>query len=276
VILPQQLAYVIYTSGSTGRPKGVGVPHQGVHHMLIVQKELFFTRSDKRILQGASFSFDISVFEIILGLLNGSTLYMPGNTRKLVGEELSLLLDEQAIEVIALTPSALATLPYRDFPSLSTIFVGGEPCPLALARQWSKKYVFYNAYGATETTIIATAMRFLPHQNQVHVGRPITNAQVYILDPYMHLVPVGVVGEVWIGGVGPARVYLNHPELTAERFMPDPFSTVAGQRFYRTGDLARYTEDGNIEILGRIDQQIKIRGHRIELDEIVSVLQLHP
>jgi len=271
------LAYVIYTSGSTGQPKGVLIRHQGVCNVIAASIQGFDVGPGSRVLQLASLSFDASVLEMWLALLSGSTLYLVNQELVFSGVGLTKLLSEQAINLIALAPSLLDTIAAEHLPELSTIIVGGETCSVETAARWSVGRRFFNAYAPTEATIYATAWEYKEHyRHGVPVGEPIANTETYILDSRQGAVPVGVAGEIHIGGVGVARGYLNHPDLTAERFIPHPFSTEPGARLYRTGDLARYLPDGNIEFLGRSDHQVKIRGHRIELGEIEAVLGQHP
>jgi amino acid adenylation domain-containing protein/non-ribosomal peptide synthase protein (TIGR01720 family) len=276
-VLADNAAYVIYTSGSTGRPKGVVVRHQGVCNVITASILSFDIDSGSRVLQLASLSFDASVLEIFLALLTGSTLYLIEPDVLLSGIGLTRVLREQAINIIALTPSLLDTLPTEPLPDLSTIIVGGEVCSVETAKRWASGRLFVNAYAPTEATIYATALEWRENYHQyVPVGRPIANTEIYILGRHQEAVPVGVPGEIYIGGDGLARGYLNRAELTAERFIPHIFSNEPGARLYRTGDLTRYLPDGNIEFLGRVDQQVKIRGHRIELGEIETVLGEHP
>lgn len=273
--VPENLAYVIYTSGSTGKPKGVLISHRGFSSLSREQSRIFALQTPRRVLQAASFSFDISVFEITKALLTGGTLHLYPRTRQLIGTDLFLTLDEQAIEVATLTPAALVTLPYAELPALKHMLVGGEACPLEQARFWSRARHFFHGYGPTETTILASETLCSPEQERMHIGHPIAQTQLYVLDPRLQPVPVGVPGELCIGGPGLARGYQGNADLTAERFVPHPFSQEPGARLYRTGDLAHILPDGNIEFLGRIDHQVKIHGHRIELGEIETVLGLH-
>jgi amino acid adenylation domain-containing protein len=273
--LPDNLAYVIYTSGSTGRPKGVLVAHRGVTNMIEASLELFQVNSSSRILQAASLSFDASVLEIFMALLGGATLYLMDHSA--AGTELAQLLRDRAITTIAIPPSLLDTIPDGEYPALHTIIVGGEACSAATAAHWSRGRRLFNAYAPTEATVYATAMQHVKGDGRIpRLGPPISNMQVYLLDPHLQPVPIGIIGEIHVGGVGVARGYLNRPALTAERFVPDPFSRVPGARLYKTGDLARFHVDGEIEFIGRVDQQVKLRGFRIELGEIETVLGQHP
>src|SRR5437660_6999328 len=178
--------------------------------------------------------------------------------------------------MVILTPSLLESLPREDLPGLHTIAVAGDVCSTELVETWAPGRRFFNLYGPTEMSIWSTVMRCEAGQGKPSLGHPILNTQVYVLDEVQHPVPIGVTGELYIGGVGVARGYLHRPALTAEKFLPDPFSPQPGARLYRTGDQARYRLDGTIEFLGRIDQQVKIRGFRIELGEIEIVLAEHP
>ncbi|MFN7415108.1 MAG: non-ribosomal peptide synthase/polyketide synthase [Dolichospermum sp.] len=278
------LANVIYTSGSTGKPKGVMVEHKGLCNLAQAQMQTFGLHSDSRLLQFASFSFDASIWEIIMALGSGARLYLGTKDSLLPGIPLIERLRNYGITHVILPPSALAVLPTEELPALQTIIVGGEACAAELIKQWSVGRNFFNAYGPTEASVCATVAKCTDVDQKISIGRPIANAQIYILDEYLQLVPVGVPGELHIGGAGLARGYLNRPELTQEKFIPNPFdnskfkipyrNAKGGQnsKLYKTGDLARYLPDGNIEYLGRIDNQVKIRGFRIELGEIEAVL----
>ncbi|WP_442941967.1 amino acid adenylation domain-containing protein [Nostoc sp.] len=265
------LANVIYTSGSTGRPKGVMVEHKGLCNLAQAQIQTFSLTSDSRILQFASFSFDASIWEVVMALMSGGTLYMGTKDSLLPGKPLIERLRDYSITHITLPPSALAVIPVEELPALQTIIVAGEACPAELIKQWSIGRNFFNAYGPTEATVCATIAK-CNDDEKISIGKAIANTQVYILDANLQPVPVGVPGELHIGGVGLARGYLNRTELTQEKFIHNPFGT---GRLYKTGDLARYLPDGNIEYLGRIDNQVKIRGFRIELTEIESLLGEH-
>ncbi|CAG0937718.1 fengycin family lipopeptide synthetase D [Thermoflexales bacterium] len=272
----QQAAYIIYTSGSTGRPKGVVVTHQGLSNVLTAQIAAWNVTPSDRVLQFASINFDASIAELIAGLGTGATLCLTARERLLPGPDLAQLLRDQSITLVTLIPSALAILPTEDLPALRVLHVAGEACPPELMRRWVQQCRFFNLYGPTENTIWATYAECSTAETRVTIGRPIANTQAYILNAWLRPVPVGVPGELYVSGVGLARGYLQRPEITAERFIPHPFSLEPGARVYRTGDLARYLPDGRIEFLGRLDHQVKVRGFRIELGEIEAVLQQQP
>nr|AEU11003.1 NpnC [Nostoc sp. 152] len=272
VVTPFNLANVIYTSGSTGKPKGVMVEHRGLCNLAQAQIQTFSLHSDSRILQFASFSFDASIWEVLMAFGSGATLYLGTKDSLMPGTPLIDRLTNDGITHITLPPSALLVLPEDELPALQTIIVAGEACAVELMQQWSTRRNFFNAYGPTEASVCATVAKCTPNDQKVSIGRPIANTQIYILDQHLQPVPIGVPGELHIGGAGLARGYLNRPELTQEKFIPNPFNN---SKLYKTGDLARYLPDGNIEYLGRIDNQVKIRGFRIELGEIETILNQH-
>jgi amino acid adenylation domain-containing protein len=269
---PESLAYVIYTSGSTGRPKGVLVTHAGIGNLVGVQRARFGVGPGSHVLQFSSLSFDASLFEIVMALLTGATLHLAPQHRLMPGPDLADVLTEQAITVIVMPPSALANLPPRDYPALRTIVVAGEACPPDLVNRWAPGRDFFNAYGPTEATVMASLVRCEPDGGRPSIGGPMTNVRTYVLDARLRPVPVGVTGELYLGGVGLARGYLDRPELSAERFVASPFGP---GRLYRTGDLVRWLPNGEIDFLGRIDHQVKVRGFRIELGEIEATLGQH-
>lgn len=273
---PENRAYVIYTSGSTGQPKGTEVTHRGLCNLAEAHKQIFAVQPQDTILQFASLSFDASIWEIVMALCSGARLCLTRQEQLLPGSPLEDVLQEQAITVATLAPSVLAALPRDIFPVLHTLIVAGEPCTPELVARFAPGRRFFNAYGPTEATVCATIARCLPDDPRPSIGRPIINLQIYLLSAQLEPVPVGVPGELYIGGPGLARGYLARPELTAARFVPHPFSTTPGERLYRTGDLACYRPDGSIEFMGRVDHQVKLRGFRIELGEIEAALSLHP
>jgi amino acid adenylation domain-containing protein len=275
-VIPNNLAYVIYTSGSTGKPKGVMLEHRGLCNLSMVQIRTFGIHSDSRILQFASLNFDASIWEIVMALIPGGTLYLGIRDTLLPGYPLLQFLQKQGITVVTLPPSVLVTLPAKQLTTLQTIIVAGEACFAKLVAQYASGRRFFNAYGPSETTVCATIAECRNADSKPPIGYPIANFQVYVLNEQMQKVPVGTEGELYIGGVGLARGYLNRPELTAEKFVPNPFSNDFDSRLYKTGDLARYLPDGNLEFVGRIDHQVKIRGFRIELEEIEAKLYQYP
>ncbi len=270
------LAYVIYTSGSTGRPKGVLVPHRGLNNLSAAQARLFQVSEESRILQFASLSFDASVAEIALAVRAGAALCLPPKSALLPGSELVELLRRWEISKVTLPPSVASGLPSRDFPALRTLVVAGEACAPEVAESWAQDRLFLNAYGPTETTVCATIGAYAPGSGRLSLGTAISGVTIHVVDSELELAPIGVPGELCIGGIGVVRGYSGRPDLTAERFVPDPFSTEPGARLYRSGDLARFRADGTLDFLGRIDQQVKIRGFRIEPGEIESALLRHP
>ncbi|MHC5741521.1 MAG: non-ribosomal peptide synthetase [Nostoc sp.] len=270
------LAYVIYTSGSTGKPKGVLLQHQGLSNLAASQIEVFNIQPINRILQFASLSFDASIFEIVMALQTGATLYLANKESLLPGQPLLKLLREKAITHITLSPAVLAVLATESLPALQTIICAGESCTDDIVKRWwNSQRRFFNAYGPTEATVWSTVAEISHIIEKPPIGRPIPNTQIYILDKHLQPLPIGITGELYIAGEGLAQGYLNCPELTIEKFVPNLFNDKKGARLYKTGDLARYRPDGNIEFLGRIDNQVKIRGFRIELSEIETVLSQH-
>ncbi|QSJ15009.1 amino acid adenylation domain-containing protein [Nostoc sp. UHCC 0702] len=275
-VTSDNLAYVIYTSGSTGKPKGVLLQHRGLSNLAKAQMEVFNLQPSNRILQFASLSFDASIFEIVMALQTGATLYLATKESLLPGQPLLQLLREKAITHVTLPPAVLAVLPTKSLPALQTIICAGEPCTDDIFKRWcNSQRQFFNAYGLTEATVWSTVAEIKSLSEKTSIGRPITNTQIYILDQYLQPLPIGIAGELYIGGEGLAQGYINQAKLTAEKFITNPFSNNKGARLYKTGDLARYRPDGNIEFLGRIDNQVKIRGFRIELLEIETVLTQH-
>lgn len=276
-VTPENLAYVIYTSGSTGQPKGVMVAHRGVCNLAVATPRLLKISPNSRVLQFFSLSFDGAVWEIFPTLSSGARLHLARPERLMDREELVSLLAAEGITHVTLPPSILAALPPAELPALKTLIVAGEACPAGLVARWAQGRDFFNAYGPTEATVCASLYLCPPNEVQAPpIGRPIANTELYILDSDLQPVPVGVAGELYIGGVGLARGYLNRPDLTQEKFIPHPFSSQPDARLYKTGDLARYRPDGNVEFVGRLDHQVKIRGFRIELGEIETVLRQHP
>jgi surfactin family lipopeptide synthetase A len=270
------LVYVIYTSGSTGQPKGVMVTHSGLRNLAAAQVESFGINGSSRVLQFASLNFDASIFEMCMALCNGGELHLASSEQVLIGPALSELLQQEEITVATLPPTVLKQLTDGEgLRKLETLIVAGEACGEELVEQWSEGRRFYNAYGPTETTVWATVEKCQRGGGRPAIGGAIGDVEVYILDKWLKVAPVGVSGEIYIGGAGLARGYHGRADLTAERFVPHPYSTRGGERLYRTGDEGRYLEDGRIDYLGRRDQQVKLRGYRIELGEIEAVLKSH-
>ncbi|QDY84672.1 amino acid adenylation domain-containing protein [Paenibacillus polymyxa] len=266
----EDLVYMIYTSGSTGKPKGVMIDHKALHNYSLVA-DVYHIRHGERVLQTASLSFDASVGEIFLALLHGATLIVVNKDLLLSGEPFMHYLRDQKVSSIQFVPSMLKVLPYMELPDLKLISTGGEQVEASVIEKWGKGRVYLNAYGPTETTVDATHAVFEGPPERIHIGKPIYNKLAYIVNKDGKLQPVGLSGELCIGGEGLARGYWGQEELTTEKFTPNPFRP--GEKMYRTGDLARFLEDGSIQYLGRMDKQAKIRGYRIELGEIEAVLR---
>jgi amino acid adenylation domain-containing protein len=277
---PDTLAYVLYTSGSTGRPKGVMVPHRGVANLGALQRARFGVTPESRLLQFASPSFDASVFEVTLALGSGASLQLAPREALLPGPDFARQLAAWGITHAILSPSALAVTPSEGLPGLACLIIGGEACPPALVARWGAGRLFVNGYGPTEATICATAAFFPGGEGldsvRTPIGHPLAGLEAYVVDHRLHAAPAGVPGELWLGGQALARGYHRRPDLTAERFVPHPFTKAPGARLYRTGDLVRWRPDGALDFLGRIDRQVKVRGVRIEPGEIEGILSGHP
>jgi amino acid adenylation domain-containing protein len=285
-VCPDNLAYVIYTSGSTGRPKGVMIRHRGLVNYLVWCIHAYSVADGQGAPVHSSISFDLTITGLFAPLLAGRQVYLIPDDIDIGGLGKALL-RERNFSLVKITPSHLQLLSQQLAPQevagrTRFFVIGGENLlgeTLAFWQRYSPDTALINEYGPTETVVgccVYKAAKSESRTGPVPIGRPIANVQLYILDKSRQPVPVGIVGELYIGGAGVARGYLNRPQLTAEKFVPNPFSAVPGERLYRTGDLARYLTDGNIECLGRIDDQVKIRGFRIELGEIETVLKLHP
>jgi amino acid adenylation domain-containing protein len=273
----ENAAYVIYTSGSTGQPKGVCVKHDGVCNLVTAQNKAFNINRGSRVFQFAPLGFDASLSEIFTALTAGAVLDLGDPAAINAGPELLQQLRERDITTITLPPALLSTMLDDNLASLQTVISAGEVCTPALVERWSVGRRFINAYGPTESAVCASLRVCDERGHRVPpIGRPIANTRIYVVDEMMRLAPVGVAGELCIGGIGLARGYVNSPELTGDKFVPDPFNGARGERLYRTGDLARYLPNGEIEFLGRIDRQVKLRGYRIEPLEIEATLQNHP
>ncbi|WP_338862076.1 amino acid adenylation domain-containing protein [Mycetohabitans rhizoxinica] len=280
---PDDLAYIIYTSGSTGRPKGCMLPHKAICNRLLWMQRHYEVGAADRILQKTPFTFDVSVWELFLPLLSGACLVMAKPEGHKDAHYLVEVIQAEQITICHFVPSMLRFFlkhpAVSECISLQKVFVSGEALTHDLLLQFRQllSAELHNLYGPTEAAVDVTYWRGEPREDQlVPIGRPIDNIQIYILDSEAKPVPIGETGELCIGGVGLARGYLNRPELTAEKFIRDPFSGEAGARLYRTGDKARFLSNGEIELLGRFDSQVKLRGFRIELGEIESALKSHP
>ncbi|TDX61141.1 amino acid adenylation domain-containing protein [Methylosinus sp. sav-2] len=279
---PQNVAYVIYTSGSTGKPKGVAAPHGGVVNRIDWMQKRYGLTADDTVLQKTPFGFDVSAWEFFWPLQAGARLALAAPDDHREPARLAELIQRHSVTTLHFVPSMLrafsSVVDMATLRSLRLVICSGEELPAAAARRFHAATAaeLHNLYGPTEASIDVSAYRCAPDDDseRVPIGRPISNIQLYILDAGFEPIPVGVAGELCIGGVGLARGYLGRADLTAERFVANPF--VAGERMYRTGDLARWRRDGNIEFLGRLDHQVKIRGFRIELGEIEAVLQRLP
>jgi amino acid adenylation domain-containing protein len=276
---PENLAYVIYTSGSTGKPKGVQISHRAVFNFLqSMQVEPGLTERDT-VLAITTLSFDIAGLELLLPLVVGARVVVVEREAGSDGIRLAEIIGRRRATVVQATPATWRLLLMSGWKGGKAlrILCGGEALPRPLADQLLERCdVVWNMYGPTETTIWSTLHRVGPGVGPVPIGHPIAETQVYVLGPDLAPVEAGEVGELYIGGSGLARGYRNRPDLTADRFVPDPFSGKSGARLYRTGDLARRLPDGTLECLGRVDFQVKVRGHRIELEEIEAALIRHP
>uniref|UniRef100_UPI003B3A4085 amino acid adenylation domain-containing protein n=1 Tax=Longimicrobium sp. TaxID=2029185 RepID=UPI003B3A4085 len=269
------LAYLIYTSGTTGRPKGVMVAHGGLAALARAQAALLAVGPDSRVLQFAPASFDASVAEMGQAFAAGAALVLARQEELLPGPGFAALLRERGVTHVTLPPSVLAALPPAELPALRVLAVAGEACGAALVERWGAGRRFVNAYGPTEATVCVT-MGDCAAGEAVTIGRALPGVRAYVVAEDGRIVTPGEAGELCAGGGGVARGYHGRPAATAERFVPDPFAGVPGARMYRTGDLARAREDGRLEYLGRTDRQVKVRGHRVELDEVEGVLLAHP
>jgi amino acid adenylation domain-containing protein/non-ribosomal peptide synthase protein (TIGR01720 family) len=284
-VQPQNLAYVIYTSGSTGRPKGAMNSHSGICNRLLWMQDTYQLTATDCVLQKTPFSFDVSVWEFFWSLLSGARLVVARPDGHRDPTYLVNVIKQEKVTTLHFVPSMLQAFleaeSVESCTSIKRVICSGEALSIELQKRFFGRLQveLHNLYGPTEAAIDVTYWKCTPdntHYQTVPIGRAIANTQIYLLDQYFHPVPMGVIGELYIGGVGVGRGYLYNPELTAEKFIPNPFCTEAGERMYRTGDLARYLPDGSIEFLGRIDNQVKIRGFRIELGEIEAAINQYP
>ncbi|MER5528768.1 non-ribosomal peptide synthase/polyketide synthase [Streptomyces sp. NPDC002677] len=280
---PRHPAYVIYTSGSTGRPKGVTVPHRGIANRLLWMQDTYRLDADDRVLQKTPAGFDVSVWEFFWPLITGATLVVARPEGHQDPAYLAALIRREHITTAHFVPSMLRA--FLDEPTvtdctvLRQVMCSGEALPAPLAARWHRVLPgtrLHNLYGPTEASVDVTAHEVPADPASVPIGRPVWNTRTYVLDAALNPVPPGVPGELYLAGTQLARGYLGRPGLTAKRFVADPYATTPGARMYRTGDLARWTADGELEYLGRADDQVKLRGFRIELGEIEAVLAAHP
>ncbi|WP_224245441.1 non-ribosomal peptide synthetase [Hyalangium gracile] len=273
---PDSLAYLLFTSGSTGRPKGVLIAHRGIVQLSAALARALGLGPPARVLQYTSLNFDLSVSEMLMAWETGGSLHLVPQNALVPGPALLGLLRARAITHAVLPPSLLAVLPTEGLSHLRMLLSGGEACTAPVVSRWSPGRRLVNAYGPTEATVYATVYECsaaTPSDRPPPIGRPLDGATIHVLDEVLRPVPDGTVGELFIGGKGVARGYLGRPELTAQRFVPHP---ATGERLYRTGDLVRVQPDGDIEFLGRKDDQLKIRGYRVEPGEVEAVLARHP
>lgn len=262
---PDDPCFILFTSGTTGNPNGVQVTHRNVCNIVLTEPGNLGMAPGKTVAQILSISFDMSAWEILGALGNGASLCM---------REKRILDAASQSNIIIATPSVLGTIDPDHCPRVETVAVAGEPCPVPLADAWSRVGRFYNSCGPTETTIINTAQEYSP-DHQLTIGRPTPNNTVYVLGDNLEPLPIGEVGEMWAGGDCVTAGYLGNPALTDERYRPDPFLG-RGRMMFRTRDLGRWTESGELEHHGRTDDQVKVRGFRVELDSVSTVLEETP
>ena len=281
---PADLAYVIFTSGSTGRPKGAMNTHRGICNRLLWMQQQYGLGRDDRVLQKTPFSFDVSVWEFFWPLMTGARLVIALPEGHKDSGYLVRLIRERSITTLHFVPSMMRVFLEEEgveaCGSLRRVICSGEALPHELQERCFTRLPWvelHNLYGPTEAAVDVTYWACRPGDERwtVPIGRPVWNTEIYVLDGELEPVPLGVPGELYIGGVQVGRGYAGRPDLTAERFVPDPFSKTPGARLYRTGDLVRHLPDGAIEYLGRLDYQVKIRGQRIELGEIEATLDRH-
>ncbi|MEU4250569.1 amino acid adenylation domain-containing protein [Amycolatopsis sp. NPDC026612] len=259
-------AMVIFTSGTTGRPNGVQVTHANLGNVLLTAPGSLGIRPGDRVAQLLNIAFDMAAWEILGTLAHGGCLVIRGKDIEETARE---------ADVVIATPGVLSTVDPAACPRVRTVAVAGERCPAALAEAWSRRASFHNACGPTEVTIVNTVQRFDPRRGKLTIGRPVPNTTVYVLDDELAPCPIGQVGEMWAGGACVTAGYTGDEALTAERYRPDPFLGGA-HRMFRTRDLVRWTADGQLEHHGRTDDQVKVRGFRVELDAVTATLERAP
>ncbi|HET8640975.1 MAG TPA: amino acid adenylation domain-containing protein [Pseudonocardiaceae bacterium] len=265
-VSPDSGCYVLFTSGTTGRPNGVTVTHRNVCNILLTEPGGLGIRPGWRVAQILNIAFDMAAWEVLGCLARGATLVIRGRD---IAEAV-----RQADAVIA-TPTVLIGIDPEQCRQIKVVAVAGEPCPRTLADRWARLCTFYNACGPTETTIVNTMQRHHPDALRLTIGRPTPNNTVYVLDERHRPCPIGETGEMWAGGDCVSAGYLGNPDLNAQRYLPDPFLG-GGRLMFRTRDLGRWTPDGELEHLGRTDDQVKVRGFRVELDSVSAVLESMP
>lgn len=269
---PSSLAYVIYTSGSTGRPKGVMVEHKGIANMAMGSTQIYQISLGSRVMQFASINFDGSICEIFSTFAVGGVLCLINNKDRNAGKALNSLLNKKKINTVVLTPSVLSATPNTNLPDLRSVGSAGESCTRDIIKKWGEGRHFINAFGPTENTVFATAATKTDCTPTITIGKPMPNVRIYTIDENNKQVGIGEVGEIAMAGIQVARGYHNQPELTAERFIQDPLSDTPSARLYKSGDFGRIKADGNLEYIGRKDDQVKLRGQRIELGEIENII----
>ncbi|UJS03239.1 non-ribosomal peptide synthetase [Cylindrospermopsis raciborskii] len=275
-VRPENLAYVIYTSGSTGNPKGVLVTHSGIQNLVQCQTMSFGVTAKSCVYQFAALNFDSAIAEIFMSLGSGAVLYIQSQAHRSPGSELWQKLTNWEITHVTLPPSLVASIDTQDLPRLQTLILAGEAVSGDLLRRWGRgQRRCFNAYGPTEATVCASLIDCTHLLGEPSIGKGIPNVEIYLLDSFLEPVVPGVIGEIYIGGIGLARGYLQRPGLTAALFIPHPFTKTPGSRLYKTGDRAVYDPEGNIRFIGRYDNQVKINGYRIELGEIEAALTKH-
>jgi D-alanine--poly(phosphoribitol) ligase subunit 1 len=263
---PGENCYVLFTSGTTGRANGVAVTHRNVCNLLLTAPGNLGIRPGWRVGHLLNVAFDMAAWEILGCLSNGGTLVIRGQDIAETAER---------VDVVIATPTMLSGLDVDRCGPVKVVAVAGEPCPRPLADRWARRSAFYNGCGPTETTIVNTMQRHDPAAARLTIGRPTPNNTVYVLDPTGHPCPIGATGEMWAGGDCVSAGYLDNPALNAERYVPDPFLG-GGRLMFRTRDLGRWTTDGQLEHLGRTDDQVKVRGFRVELDSVSAILESVP